>query len=168
MRTPLVVSLTLAAAFAAAPAQAHAKVVACGSPATTVLFWPKGHNAVPGVGFPKIPTPHIELYRPGATYPGANFFLYVDAKGVIDPSVACGSAPTAKAGAVKHAKTITKTKAVTCTAAGAMAYDVKKTKHGVTIAGRVGRSTTFRIAVRSKGSSLTYDRSVCHAVKTPH
>jgi len=60
--TRLVVALALIAPFAlAAPAQG-AGAGACGRKAVSILFWPKGHNARPGAGFPKFKTPHVEVY----------------------------------------------------------------------------------------------------------
>jgi hypothetical protein len=33
----------------------------------TVLFWPKGHPAIPSIDFPSLPMPHVEIY--GGTDP---------------------------------------------------------------------------------------------------
>jgi hypothetical protein len=167
MHARLVLLTSLLVVFAA-PASAHAaQSVSCASPAATVLFWPHGHSAVKGVGFPKIPTPHLEVYAPGAGYPSSNFFLYADAKRSIDPSAACGSGTVAKAGAVQHAKTIKATKAITCIAPVALAYDIKRSKKGLTITGRAGADSFFKVEVRPKGSSFTYDRSACKAAPKP-
>ena len=167
MRTRLVL-LTSLLVVAAAPASAHAaQSVSCASPAATVLFWPHGHPAVKGVGFPKIPTPHLEVYAPGAGYPSSNFFLYADAKRSIDPSAACGSAVVGKTGAVHHPKTIKSTKAITCTAPVSLAYDIKRSKKGLTIIGYAGADSFFKVEVRPKGSSFTYDRTACRAAAKP-
>lgn len=167
MRTRLVL-LTCLLAVVAVPSTAHAaQSVSCASSAATVLFWPHGHPAVKGVGFPKIPTPHLEVYAPGAGYPSSNFFLYADAKRSIDPSAACGSGVVAKAASVKHPKTITTTKAITCTGPVALAYDIKRSKTGLTIIGRAGSDSVFKVEVRKKGSSFTYDRTACRAAPKP-
>lgn len=165
---PLLAALALALVLAV-PAGAHAATrhIACGSPSATILFWPKGHEAVPGVGFPKISTPHLELYRPGAGYPSSDFLLYADAKGVIDPLRACGRAPAATAGAVAHAKTVRTTKAVTCSAPSALVFVARRSKTGVAVTGRVGTTSYFRVVVRRKGSTFTYDRSACDAAPKP-
>jgi hypothetical protein len=34
----------------------------------TVLFWPKGHPAIPAISFPSLPMPHVEIY--GGSDPG--------------------------------------------------------------------------------------------------
>ena len=168
MRTRLVL-LTALLVLAAAPASAHAaQSVTCSQSASTVLFWPHGHPAVKRVDFPKITTPHLEVYSPGAGYPSANFLLYADAKRFVDPSRTCGSGAVTKTGAIAHAKTIKTTKAVTCTAPAAIAYDVKRSKKGLTVIGHAGANAYFRAELRTKGSTLTYDRSLCRAGAAPH
>ncbi len=168
MRTRSVLLIGLLA-LAVAPASAHAaKSVTCSQSASTVLFWPHGHPAVKRVGFPKIKTPHLEVYSPGAGYPSTNFLLYADAKRFVDPSRTCGSGPVKKTDDVAHAKTIKTTKAVTCTAPAAIAYDIAKSKKGLTVRGHAGVDTYFRAELRAKGSTLTYDRSLCHAEAAPH
>ena len=167
MRTRLAV-FTCLLVFATVPASAHAaQSVSCASSSATVLFWPHGHPAVRGVGFPKIPTPHIEVYAPGAGYPSSNFFLYADAARSIDPSAACGASVVGKTGPVKHPKTARRTKAITCTAAVALSYDVKRAKKGLTIVGHAGADSLFKVEVRPKGSTFTYDRTACKAAAKP-
>jgi hypothetical protein len=39
--------------------------VVCPGGATTVLFWPHGHPAIPEIGFPAFPSPHLDVYRTG-------------------------------------------------------------------------------------------------------
>ena len=167
MRKRLVL-ITGLLALAAVPASAHAaQSVSCASPSATVLFWPHGHPAVRGVGFPKIPTPHLEVYAPGAGYPSSNFFLYADAKRSIDPSAACGSGVVGKTGAVHHPKTAKATKAITCTAPTSLAYDVKRSKKGLTVIGHAGAASYFKVEVRLKGSTFTYDSTACRAAPKP-
>jgi len=168
MRTRLVLLICLLA-LAVAPAGARAaQAVTCSSSGATVLFWPHGHPAVPKVDFPKIKTPHLEVYIPGAGYPSTNFLLYADAKRFVDPSRNCGSGAVTKTGAIAHPKTIAATKAVTCTAPAAITYDVVRSKKGLTVRGHAGADAYFRAELRGKGSKLTYDRSICHAGAAPH
>ena len=160
--------LTCLLMMCAAPSAASAaSTVSCATPAATVLFWPKGHHAVPKVGFPSIPTPHLEVYAPGANYPSANFLLYADAKRSIDPSAGCGSGVVGRTGAVHHPKTAKATKAITCTAASALAYDVKRSKKGLTIVGHAGADSVFMVEVRPKGSTFIYDRTACKPAAKP-
>ena len=169
MRTRLVL-LTVVLAMAVAPAAAQAALprsVTCTGSAATVLFWPKGHKYVPGVRFPAIPTPHLEVYRPGAAYPATNFLLYADAKRFVDPSNTCGTAPVTATRAVRNRRTITVKKAITCNAASNLAYDVLRSKKGLTIIGHVGPEAYFRAEIKPNGSKLTYDRSACRAAAAP-
>jgi len=159
--------LTCLLMLCAAPSAASAaSTVSCATPAATVLFWPKGHHAVPKVGFPSIPTPHLEVYAPGANYPSANFLLYVDLKGGIDPSRGCGTAPAATGTKIAHARTLKKTKAVTCSAGAPLAYDVRRTKTGMAVTGHAGATIVFRVDLR-KHSVMHYDGATCKVKAAP-
>jgi hypothetical protein len=162
----------LIALVAAAPGGAPAakpKSLHCGATSITVLFWPHGHPAITGVNFPKIKTPHLEVYRPDPRYLGGNFLLYVDAKGVIDPSKTfCGNGPRTPSGAIANAKTINTKRAVTCTASAVQGFDVTRSKAGVTIRGRVSSTTLWIARLRKKSASkITFDSSACQAAASP-
>jgi len=170
MRTRLLPLICLAA-LAAVPAAAQAKVpesVGCTSASATVLFWPKGHKSVPSVNFPSIKAPHLEVYKPGAAYPAVNFLLYADSTRFVDPSRSCSITRPGTTRAVRNAKTITIKKAVTCSAAAALTYDVLRGKKGVVVIGHAGPDAYFRATIKSKGSSLTYDRQACKVSSSPH
>jgi hypothetical protein len=170
MRMRLIPVICLAV-LAAAPAAAQAKVpesVSCTAASATVLFWPKGHKSVPSVKFPSIKTPHLEVYKPGAAYPSVNFLLYADATRFVDPSRACGIGRVGKTRGVRNAKTITVKKAVTCSAAANLTYDVVRGKKGLVVIGHAGPDAYFRATIKSKGSSLTYDRQACRVASAPH
>ena len=168
MRIRLVLLGAATLVLAAAPAAHAAQAVSCSAPSATVLFWPKGHAAVPTVGFPKILTPHLEVYGAGAGYPSANFLLYADASRSTDASRSCGSGAVAKTSAVGHARTIKSAKAVTCTAGAALVYDIKRAKRGLTIIGHAGTRAYFRAEIHAKGSTLSYDRTACNVAAAPH
>ena len=168
MRQRLVLLVVVTAGLVAAPSAQAAQAVSCSASSATVLFWPKGHAAVPKVDFPKILTPHLEVYSAGAGYPSSNFLLYGDAKRSIDPSRSCGSGVVSKTSAVGHARTINAAKAVTCAAGAALVYDVKRAKRGLTIIGHAGTRAYFRAEVRAHGSTLSYDRTACKAAAAPH
>ena len=51
--------------------------VVCPGGATTVLFWPHGHPAIPSIRFPAFPSPHIEVYKTGLRYVNNDFRAYV-------------------------------------------------------------------------------------------
>ena len=47
--------------------------VNCKANALTFLFWPNGHNAIPAIGFPSYPYPHMEVYKTASgSFPDAN------------------------------------------------------------------------------------------------
>ena len=170
MRARLILPLTCLAAVLLAPAAASAKVpesVSCTSTSATVLFWPKGHKVVPGVGFPSIKTPHLEVYKPGAAYPSPNFLLYADSSRFVDPSHSCGIGKATSTGGVRSAKTISSTKAVTCSAPAAISYEVTRTGSGLTVVAHAGPDVYFRATLKRQGSSLTYNRQACKVTATP-
>src|SRR2546421_1211761 len=50
--------------------------VRCGVSTLTFLFWPQGHQAIPSIGFPAFPVPHLEVYRTDPTFPNGNQVAY--------------------------------------------------------------------------------------------
>ena len=56
-----------AATAAAASGSDVSRATGCAKE-VTVLLWPDGHPAVPGISFPSLPMPHVEIYR--GTDPG--------------------------------------------------------------------------------------------------
>jgi hypothetical protein len=171
MRTRLLVLIPLALA-AVAPATAlarPAKSSLCPAPDVTVLFWPKGHHAVPSVGFPRIPTPHLEIYKPDPSYPSSNFLYYADANGVSDASRTCVNGPSTTSTPIAHPKTIKRKRAVTCHAPSALIFDAVKSKRGLTVTGRTTTSRLFQLVLRKKGvSKMVFDSSLCTAGASPH
>jgi hypothetical protein len=170
MRWLLVVAATVALAAVAVPATTGATTpsVYCGGSTSTVLFWPHGHSAIKKVGFPKIKTPHLEVYRTAAGYPSANFQLYVDVKGVVDPLAACGSGPQVKVAAIVNAKTIKAKKAVVCNGSSVLIFDIKKSKKAVTVIGRTAANEVWRVVLKKTGAStLTYDAKLCGVKSSP-
>ena len=171
MRLRLLTLISLAVT-AVAPATASAiptKSSLCPSVDATVLFWPKGHNVVPSVGFPKIPTPHFEIYKTDPSYPSANFLYYGDATGVTDASRSCVNGPGGTSTPIANVKTIKIKRAVTCRGPAALIFDAKKTKKGLTVTGRTTTMKVFRIELRKKGRSrMLFDRTMCTAGASPH
>ena len=51
-------ALVLVATAGATPSER----IACGIKSLDFYFWPRGHAAVPELGFPDLPTPHLEVY----------------------------------------------------------------------------------------------------------
>jgi hypothetical protein len=161
---PIAALLVAAAAPAAKPRSLH-----CGAVSATVLFWPHGHSAIKRVRFPRIKTPHLEVYRPDPRYIGGNFLLYVDAKGSVDPSKDfCATNSVIPSAAIANPRTATGKRAVTCSASAVQSYDVTKSKTGVTVRGRVSSTTLWIARLRRKGASkITFDSSACQVAAAP-
>ncbi len=176
MRSHLILASCLAVLVAAAAAPAaQAKSVSCSSPgAVTVLFWPTGHNAVNSVGFPKIPTPHLELYRSGQSYGSSDFLFYGDYKGAVDSSVSNCHTSAAGSASLAHRKSTTKRRAIVCEGyAGAnVVVQTNKSKNRLRVRGRAGATRLFDITLRkhtrTSGSTAAYDGALCHLKPSPH
>lgn len=56
--------LALIASTASAVTGPNAETVRsnCAARGITLYFWPKGHSAIPSIGFPAFATPHLEVY----------------------------------------------------------------------------------------------------------
>ena len=82
LRIGLAATLLAVTAYAvggAPAAQRSGARVDCGAKALTFLFWPQGHNAIPSIGFPSYPPPHMEVYKPAAgTYPDPNELAVIE------------------------------------------------------------------------------------------
>jgi hypothetical protein len=162
-------AVALATVGTSATPAAGTPSVFCSAASTTVLFWPHGHPAISSVHFPNIKTPHLEVYKPGATYPSGNFLLYADAKGGVDSAALCAHGPTAKVAAIASPKTIKTRRAVTCAATTNLIYDIKKSKKGITVTGRTVSFELWRAVVSKKGkSSLRYNSARCKLAASPH
>ena len=66
MRRVFLLALALAAIAAVSAGAAPTQRIACGVKALDFYFWPKGHPAIPALGFPEYPTPHLEVYTGAA------------------------------------------------------------------------------------------------------
>jgi hypothetical protein len=171
LRLVLLTSLLLLVLVSAAPA-AHARTVVCSTPSATVLFWPTGHKAVPSVGFPKITTPHIEVYRTGSRYRSSDFLLYADYTGSVDPSRSnCSSLRTPPAVKIAHAKTNRARKALVCPRMLSIILTTTKSKGTLSVRGQVPGVQLFAITLRkhtrTSTSTMSYDSSLCHLVVPP-
>lgn len=181
--------LAVAAAGApAAPSRPLARGAVCaGQSSVDVYFWPRGHPAVPEIGFPAFAPPHLELYR-AHDVSNAGFLAYADATRA-NTSAACaaGGAPPAWGGG--PAATTADQQRLSCTLPGAAdarrgpwTRVVTKTRF-VRVKGkrrkRVTRTTvllgsTFTLSVDAgalvlarigfSSSSLRWDTRYCRAV----
>ena len=110
-----VVAAVLVPVAASLPA-ARAVEGDCGTTTITVLFWPRGHAAIPALDFPSFRTPHIEVYRyvGATTYRNANFVGYADGKGAVKLTTGCTRARDHTTVQQLPATSITRAAAITC------------------------------------------------------
>lgn len=167
----LATALVAAVCVAVAPSapQAPGKRVACGAKALTLLFWPEGHDAVPSVNFPVFPTPHLEIYKPGALYPDANALGYLSADGQFSLVPSCKGVAASKVGArIKPSRLARTTTALQCRLAKPALLDVVATAGGSRLTVIVPPSTVAAVAtIKPAGSTLAYNTKLCKTAPVP-
>src|SRR3989442_3883656 len=94
--------------LAAVPAEAQPQsvVLNCAAKEYRILFWNNGHGAIPSVGFPDFPVPHVELYvGKGKQYPDSQLVGSTDSAGNESHSQGCTTRTAApKLGTIRSAK----------------------------------------------------------------
>lgn len=176
MRRLLVVAVA-SVATAAVPAAVSAPAVEgnCSTETPVVLFWPRGHAAIPSLGFPNFRTPHVEVYRYAAatTYKNANFVGYADGAGKSALNPACSRVADHTTVQQLPATSITRAAAVTCRTRGNTLVQVRK------IAGAGVRSEVRLIEAPNRlvlravvtgnaiGSNLAYNPQRCRVGAPP-
>lgn len=160
------VAAVLVAVAAARPDAQHVRG-GCGPKALTLLFWPQGHPALPGVNFPEFVTPHLEVYRTGSAYPDASFFGYLGADGTFNlrPSCKQVAASTIRA-RIKPAKVARETTALVCKLPKPVHLDLIQVASGCRLLVIIPPASIAAVAsIRQTGSTLTYNAKLC--VPTP-
>lgn len=174
MKRALVAGALLAAAVLAAwstgaRGQTEDVRVTCKTRGIDVYFWPHGHPAVKVYKFPKLAPPHLEVYRRGS-FASRSFFIFVSAASYNYANtcdLATNPLPTRWGGGPQL--TITTTRRVRCSFPSVV--QLKIVPHGTSGGLRVlrGKSANelLRARIRSKGSTLTYDKRYCTATPVP-
>jgi hypothetical protein len=176
----LLAGLLSAAALAAPARHTAAARVDCGVKGLTFLFWPQGHNAIPSIGFPSYPPPHMEVYKNASgTYPDQNEVAVIEFTS--SGQTAGGFAKQCKTVRPKilnsrplRAKTTTAT-ALTCKfpATAQLNFTKQTAPIGISMTASL-RSKTSRspLEVQARmtaaGSTLRYDPKYCKAYPPPH
>lgn len=171
----LILAVTIAVAagglgVVAAPAgaQPQSVVLNCSAKEYRILFWKNGHGAIPSVGFPDFPVPHIELYiGKGKQYPDSQLVGFTDSAGNESHSQVCTPGTSApKLGTIRSAKGSSDAAAATCKFSK---------KVVVEIVPGVGTSTLrlFRSgkpvadATVGRVAAVRYNKNFCKASKLP-
>jgi hypothetical protein len=147
----------------------------CG-PRFTFLIWPHGHPALPKIGFPNLPNPHVEAYIDfGDQWPDARAGGYIiggkgpagfPQGGSMGPCLNYGA--SLSTGTVANGVTITRQTAVECTFATASVIDI------VDLPGKreamivhAGRMILARADASPTSASLTVPTRECRTTPSP-
>ena len=160
------------AAVTALPATAAGATEAqCNSKAGSYLFWPHGHPAVPGVGFPAFPTPHLELYGGlhRTSFPPSAQDAYLDSTGAAAVAKRCRRSGAGFIDAhVNHARSTRKTHEIECNFKHHVSYRLAKVRGGSRLQTVLsGGAVVVDVKMGSSGSSITWDKRYCKALSPP-
>ena len=165
--TRFVVGTIVLGLFAsAAPAQA-ATLAGCPGTSVSVLFWPKGHNARPGAGFPKFKTPHVEVYSGKHTtkFPSKASTAYLDAKGTASVAGQCSIGIAKFSGKAFDGTTRTSAGNIICS--GTASYVLGKIKGGARLQIFTGKGDiALDLKIKGTGSTAKFS-SACKAQAPP-
>ena len=154
---------------AAAPAQA-AKLAGCGSTSASILFWPKGHNARPGVGFPKFKTPHVEVYggKHTTSFPNSAQDAYLDATGQAASARKCSVGVAKFSGKAVSGATRTTAANVICSFGEKVSYRLGKISGGARLQIVLSDGTVvLDLKIKKSGSKVSFSSTKCKAHAPP-
>jgi hypothetical protein len=170
----LAVTLVGAAATRSAP-EAAPRQVSCGQTLVIVLFWPRGHGAIPRVGFSADREPHVEIYKYGTRgYPRGNFLAYGAANGRMRFGAACKTKLAVPAvGPIPSRVTARKARAVSCRLPKNALVHVRRIKSGLQVdlgapppLGSPGERVVSA-KLHARGSVLDFSRESCNPGAPP-
>jgi hypothetical protein len=170
----LAAALAGAAATRSAP-QAAPKQVSCGQTLVIVLFWPRGHSAIPSVGFSADRKPHVEIYKYGTRgYPRGNVLAYGAANGKTRFGSACKTKFAVPAvGPVPTRVTARKARALSCRLPKNALLRMRPIKRGLQIdigapppLGSPGERV-ISAKLHARGSVLDFSRGSCNPGAPP-
>jgi len=169
--TRSVLGLALLAPLAtAAPSSAAVQTADCGRTSASILFWPKGHGARPGAGFPAFRTPHVEVYggKHTTSFPNSASDAYLDSKGTASVSGRCGVG-VAGGFSSKKVKGTTRTGAadIFCSFGGTAGYRLDKIGGGARLQILLNDGTVvLDLKIKKTGSKVSYSKR-CKAHAPP-
>jgi hypothetical protein len=153
---------------APAGAQPQSVVLNCSAKEYRILFWSNGHGAIPSVGFPEFPVPHVELYvGKGKAYPDSQLVGFTDSAGNESHSQVCTTGTTApNLGAIRSAKGGRESAAATCKLSKKVIVEIVPGVGTSTLrlfqSGKpVADATVGRVA------AVRYNKNFCKASKLP-
>jgi hypothetical protein len=167
----LIGTAALATGVSLAGTGAESNRVACRAKAIDIYFWPKGHPAIPSLGFPAFRSPHVEVYRAGRVA-GTAQLAYLSAKGAAFAKSCKNVGDTATRWASAKKRLTSAQVRIRCRlaqpmelAASALADNNGQINGEKMVVIRGHTPATFAlIQVTQTGSQLEYVRSVCTPV----
>lgn len=169
----LAVTALAASAFVAPSAGAAVRAkVKCPQKSASFLYWPDGHDARPGAGFPAFSTPHLEIYGGlhETTFPPTPIG-YIDAKGSEQSSSECSQPALSNLSRddIAHSKKIRgKAKNVQCKFGSKVRLVFSKVKTGTRVDAVTGDGTrVVQVRIKNSGSSIVFNNRKCDAEDPP-
>jgi len=162
-----VLVLALAGVAAISAGAAPGQRIACGIKALDFYFWPKGHPAIPELGFPEFPTAHLEVYTGAPAGKLGQQLAYVSATDfrLVQGCPEKRQTPTSWDGAPM--KTLRRaTNKLHCVYSKRVELVVEPTAGGFELAVTLGHSpsTATRASMSRPGARLDYDARYCKVV----
>jgi hypothetical protein len=173
VRLALLLSVAAVVALGAAPPSLAAGGIEaqCNSKNGSYLFWPHGHPAIPKVGFPAFPTPHLELYRGESrtSFPDAAEDAYIDATGAAGAAKHCRTSGAGIINAhVNHSSSTKSTREIECNFKNHVSYRISKVNGGARLQTVLsGSAVVVDVKMAAHGSKITWDKRYCKAVASP-
>lgn len=170
----LIVSLlfvTLVAAISAAstPSAPAAKTVLtnCHQSGVVLLFWPKGHRAIPGAQLGGHPRPHVEIYK-SYSYSSSNLLAFLSSNGTIRFSRKCekGSPPLPR-GPIPRNETLTRAGAVGCSIGTNSQLLVTRVSGGLKLDVGIPGTLVAGAKITARRPSVTLDNQFCRTRRPP-
>jgi len=164
--TPVAVGVGASLSAAAGPIEGQ-----CNAKAASFLFWPHGHHAIPRIGFPSFPIPHLELYGGlhRASFPPGAEQAYIDATGAAGVARSCRITPAGFINArVNQAKSSTSVHEIECNFKNLVSYRVSRVTGGARLQTVIGGSAVVvDVSMGRSGSQITWDKRYCTAMPPP-
>jgi len=150
-------------------AQAAVQTADCGRTSASILFWPKGHGARPGVGFGVFRTPHVEVYagKHTTSFP-QNIDAYLDSKGTAQVGGRCGVGVASGFSSRKvNGTTRTSAANIVCSFGGNAGYRLDKISGGARLQILLGDGTVvLDLKIKKSGSKVSFSKR-CKAHAPP-
>lgn len=145
----------------------------CGTKTMSVLFWPKGHKAIPLLGYPAWKIPHVEVfrYKGGTTFLSKNQVAYAGTDKNIVLAKSCARVADRKTFQQVPAQGIRTASALTCSFSKPAHVQIRKVagagvRHEVYLIDPPNK-VVLRAQIAPQGTNLSYSFSNCTRANAP-